>query len=117
LTSGIVLSALLLGLFSGSVAGLYAFGILGACSAWSLSVLMPGLIKDLSGPGEEGRTLALTHFVWSGSMLIGSVGAGALVVLNSGLPFLIAAALNVFAVVFAVALLRSGMRSRVATVR
>lgn len=107
LTSGIVLSAVLLGLFSGSVAGLYVFGILGACSAWSLSVLMPGLIKDLSEPGEEGRTLALTHFVWSGSMLLGSLGAGALVVLNSGLPFLIAAALNVFAVIFAVALLRS----------
>jgi MFS family permease len=107
LTCGIVLSALLLGLFSGSVVGLYLFGILGACSAWSLSVLMPGLIKELSEPGEEGRTLALTHFVWSGSNLVGSLGAGALVVVNSGLPFLIAAVLNVFAILMAVALLRS----------
>lgn len=107
LATGIVLSALLLGLFSSSVAGLYVFGILGACSAWSLSVLMPGLIKELSEPGEEGRTLALTHFVWSGSMLLGSLGAGALVVVNSGLPFLIAAALNVVAVFLAGALLRS----------
>ncbi|HEY8744589.1 MAG TPA: MFS transporter, partial [Chloroflexota bacterium] len=112
LTSCIVLSALLLGLFSGSLAGLYVFGIFGACSAWSLSVLMPGLIKELSEPGEEGRTLALTHFVWSGSMLLGSLGAGALVVVNSGLPFLLAAALNVFAVIFALALLRS-RRARV----
>lgn len=107
LTTCIVASALLLGLFSGSLTGLYVFGIFGACSAWSLSVLMPGLIKELSAPGEEGRTLALTHFVWSGSMLLGSVGAGALVVVNSGLPFLIAAMLNVAAVAFAVALLRS----------
>jgi hypothetical protein len=59
----------------------------------------------------------LTHFVWSGSMLIGSVGAGALVVVNSGLPFLIAAVLNVLAVVFAVALLRSGRRTGMAVIQ
>jgi hypothetical protein len=50
-------------------------------------------------------------------MLIGSVGAGALVVVNSGLPFLIAAALNVLAVVFAVALLRSGRRTGMAVIQ
>jgi MFS family permease len=108
LTSLIVVAAVLTGLFAGSVPGLYASGILGACAAWSLSTLMPGLIKELSEAGEEGRTLALTHLVWSTAMLCGSLAGGALIALGNGLPFLLVGALNVGAVGLAVALLRRG---------
>lgn len=110
----IVIAAAGAGVFANSVPGLYVFGVLGACSAWSLSVLMPGLIKDLSAPGEEGRTLALTHFTWSMAMLIGSLVGGALVVFGGLAPFALAAAINIPAVAMAVALLRREDRSATA---
>ncbi len=106
----IVVAAAGAGIFSDSVTGLYIFGVLGACSAWSLSVLMPGLIKDLSAPGEEGRTLALTHFTWSMAMLIGSLAGGSLIVFGGLAPFALAAAINIPAVLMAVALLRRESR-------
>lgn len=106
LTVLVVCSAVLAGLFSGSVIGLYIFGIMGACTAWSLSTLMPGLIKELSEPGEEGRTLALTHLVWSTAMLLGSLAGGSLVVHGGELPFVLVGVLNLGSVVLAVALWR-----------
>ena len=106
LSALIALTAILTGVFAGSVPGLYLFGILGACAAWSLSTVMPGLIKDVSAPGEEGRTLALTHLVWSTAMLLGSLAGGWLVAFGSGLPFLLIGIVNVASVVIALALLR-----------
>lgn len=111
LTSLIAIFAIATGLAAHSVIGLYIFGIAGACSAWSLSTLMPGLIKDVSATGEEGRTLALTHLVWSSAMLIGSVLGGWLVSIDGTIPFLIVGVLNFISVGLAIALLRSGKRA------
>jgi MFS family permease len=99
-------AALLMGLFSGHVAGLFAAGLLGASAAWSLSTLMPGLIDDISEPSEKGRVLALTHSTWSFAMLSGSLMAGALVEVSAALPFFIAGAANVVSIGLAIALMR-----------
>ncbi|MCL4541061.1 MAG: MFS transporter [Chloroflexi bacterium] len=85
---------------------LFIAGTLGACSAWSLSVLMPGLIKELSHTGEEGRTLALTHFGWNSAKLTGALVGGSLVSLNSGMPFVIAGLLNALGCLMAILLLQ-----------
>jgi MFS family permease len=110
LTTLIAIVAIGTGFAAHSVAGLYIFGILGACSAWSLSTLMPGLIKDVSAPGEEGRTLALTHMVWSTAMLTGSLLGGWLVAVDATIPFLVTGTLNIAAILFAVMLWRLGQR-------
>ena len=112
LTALIAAAAVLTGLFAGSVAGLYLCGILGACAAWSLSTLMPGLIKELAEPREEGRTLALTHLVWSSAMLAGTLAGGGLVAMGGALPFLLVGALNVPAVLMALALPRPRLAVR-----
>ncbi len=115
LTVLITITALLTGVFAVSVPGLYLCGVLGACAAWSLSTLMPGLIKDVSETGEEGRTLALTHLIWSTAMLLGSLAGGWLVTYSSSLPFLLIGAVNIVSVLLAVALLPDRRSSLIGT--
>jgi MFS family permease len=75
---GITLSAVGLALGARSEAALWTFGILGACSAWSLSTTMPLLLDAAAQPGEKGRIVGLAHFAWSAGMLTGNMAAGAL---------------------------------------
>lgn len=104
-------SALITGRASGSLAGLFAGGILGAASAWSLSTLMPGLIDDLSTTEEKGRLVGLMHATWSCAMLSGSLLGGALVGLDRALPFYVVGAANLGSIGMAYALLRRGAQT------
>lgn len=93
---GITVSAIGLALGARSVGALWVFGVLGACSAWSLSTTMPSLINDVSRPGEKGRMVGLTAFAWSAGMLAGNQIAGVLAggrlgAAYPGLPFALAA--------------------------
>jgi MFS family permease len=94
--AGITISAIGLALGAGSVPALWTFGVLGACSAWSLSTTMPLLIDDAAGPGERGRIVGLTAFAWNAGMLGGNQVAGVLATsplgaAHPGLPFALAA--------------------------
>ncbi len=93
---GIIVSTIGLALGARSAGMLWGFGILGACSAWSLSITMPLLIDDAARPGEKGRLVGLTALAWSAGMLTGNMVAGRLAtghlgVVWPGLPFALAA--------------------------
>ena len=100
----ITLSAAMTGVFAHSVLGLFIFGIMGAASAWSLSTTMPSLINDLTGEKDKGRGVGVTHLAWSAGMLSGNLVAGKIVDFNVRLPFYIATAGCIIAVVLAFAL-------------
>lgn len=108
---GISVSALGLALGARSESALWGFGILGACSAWSLSITMPSLIDRASRPGERGRMVGLTAFAWSAGMLTGHLVSGKLASgplggAHPGLPFGIAAACAVGTMALAAAIAR-----------
>jgi MFS family permease len=77
--------------------GLYAFGMLAACGAWSLSTLTPTLLAQVTDAGERGRVLGFLQLLWNAGMILGALIGGALVEIVVGMPFLIAAVLNVVA--------------------
>ena len=95
-----------LALFARTVWGIYTFGILGASAAWSLSTLMPSLISEASTTEERGRVLGVLHLLWNTGMIVGSLLGGALVEVAVGLPFAVAALLNVVAIVLTVTFFR-----------
>jgi len=92
--AGVVTAALGLALSAPRLWGLYGFGILGACSAWSLSTLMPSLVADAIVPIERSRALGFVHLAWNAGMILGSLLGGALLDMAVGLPFFIVALLN-----------------------
>jgi MFS transporter, YNFM family, putative membrane transport protein len=83
----VAVSAIGLALFGQTLWGLYAFGIVAAASAWSLSTTMPGLIQLIADEGEKGRVVGAAHLSWSLGMLSGSLGAGKLIEWGPGWPF------------------------------
>ena len=93
-------------LFARELWGIYAFGILGASAAWSLSTLMPSLVSEASATEERGRVFGLLHLLWNAGMIVGSLIGGALVEVATGLPFAVATLLNVIAIVLTVAFFR-----------
>ncbi|MCL4543272.1 MAG: MFS transporter [Chloroflexi bacterium] len=105
-TGAIAIEALLTALVTHQFTLLFITGILGACTAWSISVLVPGLVKEVSVPGAEGRTLALTILFWNVAMLSGGLLGGSLVSRHSAAPFFLAAIVNAagFAMALALAL-------------
>ena len=108
---GITLSALGLAAGARSVIALWGFGILGACSAWSLSITMPSLIDRASHAGEKGRMVGLTAFAWSAGMLAGHLvggrlASGPLGASSPGLPFAVAALCGLGTMVLAMAITR-----------
>jgi MFS family permease len=114
---GITLSALGLAVGARSVPALWVFGVLGACSAWSLSTTMPLLIDDASGPGERGRIVGLTALAWNAGMLSGNLVAGKLAsdarcATYPGLPFAIAALCGIGTLALAAAITSGGTKSR-----
>jgi MFS family permease len=84
----------------------YTFGVLGACAAWSLSTLMPCLVSDATAVEERGRVLGTISLLWNMGMIVGSLIGGALVETAVGLPFLVAALLNLGAIALAVSFFR-----------
>ena len=74
----VTLSTLLMPLVLGSVAGIWAAGILGAGAAWGLSTTMPKIINELSSESEKGKVLGAAHLAWSSGMLSGTLFGGLL---------------------------------------
>jgi MFS family permease len=108
---GITISAVGLAVGARSAGALWLFGILGSCSAWSLSTTMPLLIDRVSSPTEKGRIVGLTALAWSAGMLAGTLAAGSLAsgwlgARLPGLPFALAALCGLGTVGLAVAMTR-----------
>ncbi len=87
--------------FARHIWGIYVFGTLAACAAWSLSTLMPSLVAITVETEMRGRVLGLLHLLWNAGMIVGATLGGTLVATAEGLPFLAGAVLNVIAVVLA----------------
>lgn len=92
-TTGIAVSALGLVLFWESLAGLFVCGTALTGTAWAVSTLIPKLMNDVAGAEEKNRLVGLTHLVWSGAMLTGSIVGGFLVEITPVLPFALGAIL------------------------
>jgi MFS family permease len=90
----------------------YTFGVLAACAAWSLSALMPGLVSDTTRVEDQGRVLGLLHVFWNAGMVVGALVGGALVEVAVGLPFFVAAALNLAAIALAASFFRPSRHQR-----
>ena len=82
-------SAICVGLFSTTIGGAFAFGVLGMSAAWSLSVLMAPLVALAAEAKERGRTLGFMHMFWNVGMILGSIVGGALFEVWFGLPFIV----------------------------
>lgn len=102
----LIVSAVGLASFATHLWSFYTFGVLGACAAWSLSTLMPCLVSDATPVEERGRVLGVLHLLWNVGMMAGSLIGGALVGVAVGLPFFVAALLNLGAIVLAVSFFR-----------
>lgn len=89
--AGIAASALCLGVFADSLAGLFAFGTALTGAAWAVSTLIPGLIDEVAGPDEKSRVVGLLHMIWSTAMVSGSLVGGYLIEVSPRAPFFIGA--------------------------
>lgn len=87
--------ALVLALGSGTLAVVIAAGIVATSALWSMSTVIPSLVRAATEPVVQGRALGLVHLLWSAGMLTGTLVAGSLSVLNPGLPFAIFAVATV----------------------
>jgi MFS family permease len=84
----------------------YTFGVLGICAAWSLATLLPSLVSDAAAAEERGRVLGMLEVLWNVGMMVGALIGGTLVEIALGLPFFVAAVLNLGAIVLAVSFFR-----------
>lgn len=100
---GVLTAAVGLAGFAGHLWGLYLFGILGIAAAWALSTLMPVLVSSVVPTKEQGRVLGALNLLWNISMILSAVVGGALVEIKVGLPFALAALVNVGTVIIALA--------------
>lgn len=87
-TAGVALSALGLALFQGVLPGLFLCGTALTGTAWAVSTIIPRLMSDVARAEEKNRLVGLTHLVWSGAMVTGSIAGGLLVEVEPALPFL-----------------------------
>jgi MFS family permease len=94
----LVCSGIGLALSVHSLPALFAFGVLGIASAWSLSTMMYVWVNDGVPRREHPPTFGLLHAIWSVSMIAGSVFGGWLVTTLPALPFLAAGLLNISSV-------------------
>jgi MFS transporter, ACDE family, multidrug resistance protein len=115
-TALMALTSLATPLFLHSLAGLFLCGTVGIAVAWGLTVVVPGLICDISAPAERPQTLATIHVTWYVGMITGSQAAGWLIGLGEAVPFLVMFVVNVASLVAAVALVR-GVRRQAASSR
>jgi MFS family permease len=89
-----IASGLGLALTSGTVWGLFAFGVLGIAAAWALSTLMFVWVNDGIPKNDHPATFGLLHSIWSLCMITGSVFGGWFSATQPGLPFLLIGLLN-----------------------
>jgi MFS family permease len=104
--SAVLAAAVGLALYAGQLWGLYVFGILGIAAAWALSTLMPVLVSGTIPAVMHGRVLGTLVLLWNLAMVLSAMIGGALVEVLVGLPFAVAAALNVGTLVLAVGFFR-----------
>jgi MFS family permease len=91
----LILAGMGLAAFADRLWGVFAFGVLGISAAWALASLMLCLVSDNLPADEHGRVLGLLHGIWSLGMVAGATLGGALIRVATGLPFLVAALLNI----------------------
>lgn len=91
----IILSGLGLAATSGTVWGLFVFGVIGIAAAWALSTLMYIWVNDGIPKAEHPSTFGLLQAVWSLSMISGALLGGWFISALPPLPFLAAGLLNV----------------------
>jgi YNFM family putative membrane transporter len=84
----------------------YTFGVLGICAAWSLATLLPCLVSDAAATEERGRVLGMLEVLWNVGMMAGALIGGTLVETALGLPFFVAAMLNLGTIALAVSFFR-----------
>ena len=101
-----VLSAVGQASFAAHLWSFYVFGVLGICAAWSLATLVPCWVADATQVEERGRVLGMLHLLWNMAMMAGSMVGGALVGIALGLPFVVAALLNLGAIALAICFFR-----------
>ena len=94
----VIISGLGLAATSGTVWGLFVFGVAGVAAAWSLSALMYVWVSDGVPKAEHASSFGLLHAVWSLSMIAGALLGGWLARSAPGLPFLIVGLVNVASV-------------------
>jgi MFS family permease len=94
-----ILSGIGLAATSGTVWGLFVFGVLGIAAAWALSTLMFVWVNDGIPKGDHPATFGLLHAVWSLCMITGSVFGSWFSHTQPGLPFLLIGLLNGVALV------------------
>lgn len=97
----LVVSTVGLAGFAAHLWSFYTFGVLGACAAWSLSTLTPCLVSDSTAVEERGCVLGTLNLLWNVGMMVGALIGGALVEIAVGLPFFVAAWLNLGAIMLA----------------
>jgi len=102
----LLISIIALALTGQHLWGIYAFGTLGACAAWCMSALIPGLASDVADAQERGRVLGLLHLLWNGGMLVGALIGGALFEWSAAAPFWVAAGFGIGALVYGFRLFR-----------
>jgi MFS transporter, DHA1 family, multidrug resistance protein len=95
----LILSIFGLAAFPQNIPGLFFFGSVAACAAWSLSTLLPGMVAEFILPEHQGRSLGFFQTAWSAGMIIGSVSGGILLEIKLGLPFLLVGFLNLTAII------------------
>lgn len=84
-------SALLVGVFPGSLRLVVIFGVVGISAAWSLSVLLSPLVARASEAPERGRVLGYIHLFWNLGMILSSLVGGFLFEVWAGLPLIVGA--------------------------
>jgi MFS family permease len=99
--STLVIGILGIGIMPNRISGLFVFGTLSTATAWSLSTLLPLWVARVTAPQERGRVLGWIHLWWNAAMMAGSMAGGFLYERGPGLPFLVAGALNLGAIVLA----------------
>lgn len=103
---GVLGAALGLAIFARHLWGLALFGVLGIAAAWALSTLMPVLVSGAVPAAMQGRVLGTLVLLWNLAMVLSAMTGGALVEVAVGLPFAIAASLNVGTLIVAASFFR-----------
>ncbi len=99
--SAMVSGAVLLAIFAGSAAGIFAGGIVASIGAWMLSGQVPPLVKQLERGGEAGRMMSTVSVPWALGNLTGAQLHGLLTETSPTSLFLVTSVLLVIALLAA----------------
>ena len=99
--SAMLSGSVLLAVFAGSVAGIFAGGIVASIGAWMLSGQVPPLVKQLERGGEAGRMMSAVSVPWALGNLTGAQLHGLLTEGSSTSLFLVTSVVLVIALLAA----------------